>query len=444
MVTNCRATGSRRLPGLGITRMIAIITAVLIIQTSVLAACTSSEKEAANTGTAPASGTAKQVTLSFLRTGNDKAEADYWKALITEFESENPGVTVNYDDAAIGEAMETKLNSLFVSGTGPDIIGYGILSVAQRVELGHYLPVTEYFEKWEGREDIMPSVLANGTYKDEVYGLAYSTTPFIFAYRKDLFEKEGLDPEKPPQTWDELKTYAEKLTKKENGVITTAGFAFPMSAGNFVEFDVFVFGNGGRYYQHEDSPELNTEEVRNTFEYLMSFLPGVNIPYSSSETNPFIKGLAAMTLINNVALRPMLENEEYKGKIGVAVPPWNTEKATFCGCNMLFMGRDCKNKDEAWDFIEKALTKEQVLKRSNDLNVPVVLKSLTDEFTAMDPYNAQRAECVAVGIGMPRTVWSVNFQKLRNEMVEKVLYSKMSISEAVEEAQAKLLEEIKP
>jgi hypothetical protein len=43
---------------------------------------------------------------------------------------------------------------------------------------------------------------------------------------------------------------------------------------------------------------------------------------------------------------------------------------------------------------------------------------------------------------MPRTTWSPRFQALRNEMVQKVLYSKASIEEALDEAQNKLLEDI--
>jgi len=388
-------------------------------------------------------GSTDPITLTFLRIGNDAPEADYWKTLIKEFEGRNVNIKIQYDDAAIGEPMETKLNTLFAGGAGPDIIGHGILSVANRVEAEHYAPITDYFSKWEGKDDIMESVLANGTYKDQIYGLAYSTTPFVFAYRKDMFSEAGLDPEKPPKTWDELKDYSKRLTKKEGERITRAGFAFPMAAGNFVEFDVFVFGNGGKYFDDSNTPIINTPEKAEAFEFLQSFISEVNLPYNSNEVNPFIKGNAAMTLINNVALRPILADPELKDKIGVAVPPSNTTKATFSGCNMLFIGSDCKNKDAAWKFIEAALTKEQVMERSKKLNIPVTRNSLLEEFAKLDPYNAVRAECVQVGIGMPRTTWSPRFQTLRNEMVQKVLYSKASIQDALDEAQNKLMEEIK-
>lgn len=394
-------------------------------------------------GGSSSTGASKEASLNFVRIGNDKAEADYWKGLISEFQDKNPGIKINYDDAAIGDPMETKLNMLFAAGAGPDIIGHGILSVANRVELKHYAPVTKFFDKWEGKDDIMPSVLENGKYKGEVYGIAYSTTPFLFAYRKDLFQQAGLDPSKPPKTWDELKDYARKLTVKENGTITRAGFAFPLAAGNFVEFDVFNFTNGGMYYDKDGNPTINTKEVKGAFEYLMSFLPEVNIPFNSNETNPFIKGNAAMTLINNVALTPMLANEQFKDKVGIAVPPSNVKKATFSGCNMLFMGKGTKNQNEVWKFIEAAASKEQVIKRSKDLNIPVTRKSLVDQFKALAPYNDVRAECVSIGIGMPRTTWSPTFQKLRNEMVQTVLYNKAGLEQAVKDAQDKLLAEVK-
>ncbi len=392
------------------------------------------------TGAANAGGS---VTLKFVRIGNDEAEANYWKRLIKDFNAKNSGIVVEYDDAAIGEAMETKLNSMFSAGMGPDIIGHGIMSVAARAEAKNYQPITKYFNEWEGKDDLMASVLANGTYKNEIYGLAYSTTPFVFAYRKDMFTTAGLDPENPPATWDELKADALKLTVKDSsGQITQSGFAFPKSAGNFVEFDTLVFGNGGLFYDKDGNPTLNTADKVETLDFLASFVNDVGIPYNSNETNPFVAGTAAMTLINNVALTPMLKNADYQGKIGIALPPSNKESATFCGCNMLFIGGDCKNPDQAFKFIAFALTKEEVLTRAKELNIPVTRQSQVDAFVALDPMNKIRSECVAKGIGMPRTTWAASFQKVRNDLVQQVLYSKKPAAEALAAAQQTLENEI--
>lgn len=419
--------------------------AILAIALLVLLPAGCASKAPAGTSSQPAESSApgEKVTLKFVRIGNDQAEADFWKALIQRFNAKYPDITVEYDDAGIGEPMETKLNSMFSAGMGPDIVGHGIMSVAARVEAGNYMSIQKYFDNWEGKDDIMPALLANGTYKGQVYGLAYSSTPYVFAYRKDLFAAAGLDPEKAPATWDELKQYAEKLTVKDaGGAITQSGFSFPKAAGNFVEFDTLVFGNGGRFFDDAGNPTLDTPDKVEVFDFLTGFVNDVTVPYDSKETNPFVNGKAAMTLINNVALTPMLKNADYAGKVGIALPPSNKEPATFCGCNMLFIGSTCGHPDEAFKFIEFALSKDEVLTRAKELSVPVTLNSQVEAFAALDPMNAVRAECVKKGIGMPRTTWAATFQTIRNNMVQQVLYSKASPEQALKDAQEQLMEEI--
>jgi multiple sugar transport system substrate-binding protein len=379
------------------------------------------------------------IELDLMRIGTENPETVFWQEVIAAFEAANPGIKVNYDDT---DTSNEKLNVRFQAGDSPDVIGQGIMSVAARAEAGQYQPIDKYFETWEGKDDIMPSMLANGTYKGHVYGLAYAATPYIFAYRRDMFKAAGLNPEAPPTTWEQLAEYARKLTMVENGEIVVAGFVFPIMGGNLVEYDTFVFGTGGRFLDEDLSPTLNTRAGLEAFEFLTSFLPEVNIPYNNSEANPFTKGQAAMTLVNNVSLRAMLNDPEYENKVGIAFPPTNGEKATFCGCNMLFIGRDCEYPDEAFKFIEYAVSSDIVLKRARDLDVPVVRLSLIEEYAAMNPLNAVRAECVEYGIGMPRVTWAQLFQSARNEMVQNVLIAEMDPGEALAKAQEDLEFEI--
>jgi len=54
-------------------------------------------------------------------------------------------------------------------------------------------------------------------YGIDIYGLTWN---------KDHFKEAGLDPEKPPRTWDEFRDYAKKLTKRDAaGTITRVGYA---------------------------------------------------------------------------------------------------------------------------------------------------------------------------------------------------------------------------
>ncbi len=383
-------------------------------------------------GACAAAAEGEKIELTLQRIGTDPAEHAFWEWCISEFEAEHDDIHIILDEVGIGSEMDTKLNTLFGSGSGPDLIGHGILSVAGRVEQGHYQAIDSYFDAWEGKDDILPAVLANGTYKGHVYGLGYSTTPYVFAYRKDLLDEAGLS---VPTTWDELAEAARALTVKDGDEITFSGFCFPSAGGNLVELDVFVFGNGGRWMDEDSNPVMTGDEKVEAIEFLTGLLPDVNIPYSSSDTNPFVKGQAAMTLINNAALTTMLQDEAYAGKVGIALPPNNGTPATFCGCNMLFIGRDCKHPDEAFSFIEFALSREATLKRAEMVRIPVTRASLLEEYLAMDPWNGARYECVEHGIGMPRAVWSTVFQTVRNELVQSVLFGTADAAAALQNAQ---------
>lgn len=374
------------------------------------------------------------VTLSFLRIGNDEAERNYWHWVIEEFEKANPGIRIAYEEAAIGDPMETVLNTRFASGEGVDLIGHGILSVAQRVEANQYMAIDEYFEAWEGKDDIMPAVLANGMYKDHVYGLGYSVTPFVFAYRIDLLEEAGIE---VPTTWDELADAARELTVyNDMGEVEFSGFSFPTTGGNLVELDVFVYGNGGEYIVDGEPVFENNDKIAEALEFLKELLPEVNLTYSANEVNPFVSGSAAMTLINNAALTTMLGNPEYEGKVGIALPPNNGVDASFCGCNMLFIGKTCKNPDEAFKFISFAISSESTLKRAEMTKIPVTLNSLVQAYADMDPWNAARSLCVANGTGMPRVIWSTGFQAVRNELHQNAIFGGMDAYEALSKAQA--------
>ena len=376
----------------------------------------------------------EQVTLTFVRIGNDEAERLYWDWVITEFEAAHPNIKIAYDEKAIGNAMDTYLNTEFASGGGVDLIGHGILSVAQRVEANQYMAIDEYFETWEGKDDIMEAVLANGTYNGHVYGLGYSVTPYVFAYRSDLLEAAEIS---VPTTWEELADAAMQLTQKNDaGEIEFSGFCYPQTGGNLVELDVFVYGNGGKYIEDGTPVFADNAEVAEALDYLNELLPEVNMIYSNSEVNPFVSGKAAMTLINNAALTTMINDPEYADKVGIALPPNNGTPASFCGCNMLFIGTTCAHPDEAFEFISFALSTESTLKRAEMVKIPVTRTSLVDTYAEMDPWNYARSMCVNYGTGMPRVTWSTSFQAVRNELSQNVVFGGADTYEALAKAQA--------
>jgi ABC-type glycerol-3-phosphate transport system substrate-binding protein len=62
-------------------------------------------------------------------------------------------------------------------------------------------------------DDFFPAALETATYQDKLYALPFQVEAHALVYNKGAFREAGLDPEKPPQTWDELVVAAQTLTK---------------------------------------------------------------------------------------------------------------------------------------------------------------------------------------------------------------------------------------
>jgi len=88
----------------------------------------------------------------------------------------------------------------------------GVSHIVGRVELGHIIPLDDYFDSWEDSDNLVEGMVDYGMFDEQLYGLGYNSSPPVFVWRKDYFEEAGLDPELPPQNWEEMLEYAEKLT----------------------------------------------------------------------------------------------------------------------------------------------------------------------------------------------------------------------------------------
>lgn len=81
-------------------------------------------------------------------------------------------------------------------------------------------PISDYLTKKEMDKIILKeNFMAEG----KLWAMPLYLVSTLFIYNKDVFKKVGLDPEKPPSTWDEFLAACEKIKK--------AGYA-PIQAGN--------------------------------------------------------------------------------------------------------------------------------------------------------------------------------------------------------------------
>lgn len=87
------------------------------------------------------------------------------------------------------------------------------------LEGGYAADITRYVEDTPYRAAYHPALLtlAQDAYGN-VYGLPHAANGLGLMYNRRLFKEAGLDPDKPPQTWDEVRAYARHIHVNLDGV----------------------------------------------------------------------------------------------------------------------------------------------------------------------------------------------------------------------------------
>ena len=117
-------------------------------------------------------------------------------------------------------------------GIAPDVVGMVDEDLQIFISKNFLLPLDPYLKKAGLLEYFRNSRFSRHFQRDgKIFALPSNSIPttYVLVYRKDLFEQAGLDPEKPPQTWEELLDYAEKLTDPSRN---TYGFVVPIVVGS--------------------------------------------------------------------------------------------------------------------------------------------------------------------------------------------------------------------
>lgn len=169
-------------------------------------------------------------------------------ALIDKFNKENEGkIRIKYEekDDSIGDYLRVALQA----GTAPDIFG-GISDATYEMGIknGWFRTLDdELVEKYT--ELLVPGAV----YKDvdgKVRRIAETNGgTFKLIWNKEMFADCGLDPEKPPKTWDEVKEYAKIMTEKGEG--KKYGFALPFKHEGFVRLYVMMPGGPSDLYNDD-------------------------------------------------------------------------------------------------------------------------------------------------------------------------------------------------
>lgn len=214
-----------------------VFVSALTASVLLVAGCGSGSTNASKSSTGPtasngstssaATASGNAVNLSFWNglTGPDRPAIEH---LVSEFNASHPAIHIAMQIMP-WDVLYQKLLPAYGAKQGPDLVGMDSNQLPVYASKGVLQPLDPFFDQ-DGvqKSSLVAPALAAGTYQGRVFGVPIESTPVVLYYNKKIFTAAGLDPAKPPTTWDQWAADAKKLTSGSGpgGKPTKYGLAF--------------------------------------------------------------------------------------------------------------------------------------------------------------------------------------------------------------------------
>ena len=280
-----------------------------------------------------------------------------------------------------------------------------------------------------------------------LYALPYVGNSQLFFYRKDLFEKHGLE---TPGSWKEVlaaaKTIQEKETSADGGKMY--GYVMRAAQGNaaVADFMPIFWAFGAEMFDANGKPAVNSAEGIAALEFMLE-LGKVSPPgyasFNADEVSAhLLQGTAAMSINWPAWISAFSDPKRSKvvGKIGFANMPFaNKPGQAEIGNWLIAIPRYSQNAEAAMDFLLWATTAEQ-MKRSALRGNPPTRKSLfrDAELVAKFPAYPAQFRSLSTSRPRPRTPQWNEIENAFGIFLSKANSGELSPSDAMNQANAEI------
>lgn len=137
--------------------------------------------------------------------------------IVADFESANPDIDVNAIYAGNYNDARVKALAALQSGDPAQLSVMFSIDVHELMDLDAIVPFDDVVTTQEEKDwlaGFYPALMANGKVDGKTYGVPFQRSTIVMYYNKDMFRAAGLDPEKPPTSWEELAEMGAALTTK--------------------------------------------------------------------------------------------------------------------------------------------------------------------------------------------------------------------------------------
>ena len=166
------------------------------------------------------------------RSGGNKQMVDM---LVEAWNTKNPNCKIKLTYIPHTE-MVGKIAQGIASGEVPDLMGMDLIYAPQFEKAQQLVDLTDRISAWPELKTASKGHMTVATWENRLYGVPLYADVSALFYNKDLFQRAGLDPDKPPTSLPELREYADKITALGGDI---KGYYLP---GNCAGCNIFTVG----------------------------------------------------------------------------------------------------------------------------------------------------------------------------------------------------------
>ncbi|HZZ99177.1 MAG TPA: sugar ABC transporter substrate-binding protein [Candidatus Paceibacterota bacterium] len=336
-----------------------------------------------------------QVTLNFL--GVYDPQSDFTK-VIHDFESQNPGVTINYHEATYDQYEQNLVNSL-AAGNAPDIFmihntwlpKHGDKLAPMPDDIPNVATGKDYTIQ-DFKSDFVDDAYSDLVYQDQVYAMPLYVDTLALFYNKDLFNSAGIT--QPPRTWSEVNTDVPLLTKfdSRNNISQAAislGTSQNINRSTDILMDMMI--QSGTQMTDDDHRAATFDQMvggqpvgQLALQYYTNFANASNVDYTWNASQPysidaFSQGTVAM-MLGYAHDTQVIRSKAPRLNFAIAPMPQSSLDSiqNFANYWAVAVSKNSPNQEMAWKFIQYLTSKEGATSYLNAAARPAARRDLID------------------------------------------------------------------
>ena len=167
-----------------------------------------------------------------------------------DFEKENPGIRVKPIYAGNYPESLTKALTAVKGNDAPTLSVLLASEIHTLIDEDAVVPFDGFIRTPEDQawlDGFYTAFLENSRAAGKTWGIPFQRSTLVLYWNKEMFKEAGLDPGRPPATWNEMLEYAQKLTKRDaSGKVIQWGVQIPSSGTPHWLFQGLTTGNGAQ------------------------------------------------------------------------------------------------------------------------------------------------------------------------------------------------------